>query len=211
MQPHFSIFCPCYLPIILSRTWPIIEELRRECHRGLCAGDFLIDRSLPSRSETSLGLLATQSSVDANVRRMSARSDISLYSCEDGTVKDKVANIELKAHNCSAQDIQKDVEKLVKERQVGNWFHCLTNVDRSTLRVLLEKLEQSFQSVAKPDTITPLIVFCFCVLEKNWAMVKCFDPSRESVSQFFDFEYAVAGGFVNVIRDNGWRCIRSLK
>jgi hypothetical protein len=56
----------------------------------------------------------------SGVNPMSARSDISLYSCEDGTVKDKVANIELKAHNCSAQDIQKDVEKLVKERQVGN-------------------------------------------------------------------------------------------
>lgn len=142
---------------------------------------------------------------------MSARSDISLYSCEDGTVKDKVVNIELKAGNCSAKHIEKDVEKLVKERQVGNWFHCLSNIDSRTLRVLFNKLEQSFQSVAKPDTITPLIVFCFCVLEKNWAIMKCFDPLRESVSQFFDLEYAVAQDSINVTKDNGWRCIRALK
>ena len=142
---------------------------------------------------------------------MSARSDISLYSCEDGTVKDKVVNIELKAGNCSAKHIEKDVEKLVKERQVGNWFHCLSNIDSRTLRVLFKKLELSFQSVVSPATITPLIVFCFCVLEKNWAIVNCFDPLRESVNQFFDLEYAVVRGSVNVTRDNGWRCIRGLK
>lgn len=137
--------------------------------------------------------------------------DINEAVCRELWHKDKVVNIELKARNCSARDIKKDMEKLVKERQVGNWFHCLANIDNSTLRVMFEKLEQSFQSVAKPVTITPLIVFCFCVLEKNWAIMKCLDPLRESVSQFFDLEYTVAKGSVNVTRDNGWRCIRGLK
>lgn len=127
-------------------------------------------------------------------------------------MKDKpCVNVELKAGNPSAEQIEKDIKKLVQEKQVGNWFHCLSNIDSSTLGVLFKKPELSFQGVADPVTMIPLMVFCFCVLDKHWAVVKCFDPSRESVSQFFDFEYAVAGGSIDVIRGNGWRCIRGLK
>lgn len=47
----------------------MIEELRHECHTGLRKVGCLTDGSLPSRSETYLGLKAMHSSVDASERR----------------------------------------------------------------------------------------------------------------------------------------------
>jgi hypothetical protein len=98
-----------------------------------------------------------------------ARTDLALYEHID-TKWTRIANIEFKAHIPPKGSIEKDIEKLIREDIVGNWFHLLQNADRETLKRLFEKL-----AVAIKDSIAQCtkhgyeirerkIVFCFCVL-----------------------------------------------
>lgn len=139
---------------------------------------------------------------------MHARSDLSLYTFNDGF--EKVVNVEFKANNPDPDFIRKDIEKLVREQKTGNWFHFLENVDRGTLPSVFGKISSSLQAVTNNSALTSPIVFCFCVLEKKWAAMKCFDPASSSVplanhlNQFFTLGYQISGGKIVVTNGNGW-------
>ena len=83
------------------------------------------------------------------VKDRSGSSDLSLYELSDGKKKEnkfiRVCNIECKAHNSDPKSIQKDIQKLVREKVVGAWGHLLVNQDSGTLRELLSKITKSFQ------------------------------------------------------------------
>jgi len=145
---------------------------------------------------------------------LSARSDVSLYVANgaDDHPFQKIANVEFKAHNSPLEQIKKDVEKLVKERIAGNWFHTMKNIDKQTLPSLFDKFKTSlneFSGFAAKNEVS--IVFCFCVLEKKWACMKHFhyDSSEgkfeEYVSRFFDIEIGVDASAVAVNAETGWR------
>jgi len=75
---------------------------------------------------------------------VSALSDLSIYRCTDKGFKKK-ANVEFKALNPTTEDINKDIEKIIKEGLDGNWFSKIS------------------------------ILFCMCVLEKKFSIIKYFD------------------------------------
>ena len=143
--------------------------------------------------------------------RRSASSDLSLYRVQ-WNVLEKVANVEFKAHNPPQEHIRKDIEKLVRERILGNWFHLLKNMDSGTLPNLFGKMKKAlFQSEAFLAEETPLsLVFTFCVREKPWGCMKHFYYSpksgdfREYVDRFFRFSCAVRKGEIEVQEANGW-------
>lgn len=71
---------------------------------------------------------------------MSARVDLTLY----GADRKPVAHVECKSHNCGLEDIRKDLEKLLREKRTGCWFHTLERANRATFPVLLAKFTKAF-------------------------------------------------------------------
>ena len=150
---------------------------------------------------------------------ISASSDLSIY-VHNGQEFQKMVNIEFKAHNVEFEKIRKDIEKLVKERIEGNWFHTLKNIDNGTLPSLFGKC------IAALKSCTPLLsqpekgeyndislIFCFCILEKQWACTKRFFyqsafQTRQSfeqyVEEFFQLEYSVIKQQITVTEPHGW-------
>lgn len=71
---------------------------------------------------------------------MSARVDLTLF----GRERKPVAHIELKAHNCEVENIRKDLEKLLRERTTGMWFHTLYRANGGTVAALIRKFKAAF-------------------------------------------------------------------
>lgn len=127
-----------------------------------------------------------------NKEGMSAQTDLTVYSVEDKSFS-RICNIEFKAHNCDKSQIAKDIEKLVRERTTGNWFHILKNTNRGTIGTLFKKFQQSFlyysQSFARLEIS---IVFCYCILDKQELYIRHFlyDPAKQEyksyIGGFFD-------------------------
>ena len=70
---------------------------------------------------------------------ISARVDLTML----GPDRKPVAHIELKAHNCTIEAIRKDLEKLLRERTTGMWFHTLHRADGRTLDTLIGKFKSA--------------------------------------------------------------------
>ncbi len=77
-----------------------------------------------------------------NPSEMSATSDLNLYEVRNDTFK-KVAGVEFKAHNPGAEIIRQDIQKLVRDKITGNWFHILEDIDSATLQSIFGKLTSS--------------------------------------------------------------------
>jgi len=141
----------------------------------------------------------------------SAASDLSLYVYKNNKFN-KVVNVEFKAHNPSKEHIRKDIEKLLKEKIHGNWFHTLKNIDSRTLPVLFAKIADSIKTHRElvSDRQTS-IVFSFCVLEKKWACLNRFtcDSSIQNfdkyVNDFFEFEYSIKDKEIKVRLKGDWQ------
>jgi hypothetical protein len=146
-----------------------------------------------------------------------ASSDLSLYEFDGRSFK-KIANVEFKAKTPQTKEIRKDIEKLIKELIVGNWFHTLKNIDNHTLSSLFEKFVASFKefsSAARDNEIS--IVFCFCVIEKKWACLKHFHYAatkgnfEEYVDKFFEIGVKIESGTVTVNDKSGWHVLDAWK
>lgn len=70
---------------------------------------------------------------------ISARVDLTIV----GPDRKPVAHIELKAHNCTVEAIRKDLEKLLRERSTGMWFHTLHRAGGRTLDRLIAKFKSA--------------------------------------------------------------------
>jgi len=104
---------------------------------------------------------------------VSALSDLSIYRCTDKGFKKK-ANVEFKALNPTTEDINKDIEKIIKEGLDGNWFHILKNIDKGTLPSVFDKFISSLKEHSNKNSKIS-ILFCMCVLEKKFSIIKYFD------------------------------------
>lgn len=98
-------------------------------------------------------------------RKRSAQTDMTLY--EKG--KSKI-NIEFKANNQNSS-FDKDIEKLLRENNIGAWCHILRNADDRTWKSLLGKsgkFKNAFNKVIKKYKIKQKpLYFSFLVLEKG--------------------------------------------
>lgn len=104
---------------------------------------------------------------------LSALSDLSVYTYNNNKFE-KEANVEFKAHNPTIANISKDIEKMIRERKDGNWFHVLKNVDEKTLPSVFKKFVSSFE-IHKGKGSKKFILFCICILEKKFSIIKHFD------------------------------------
>lgn len=103
--------------------------------------------------------------VQMGSKPQSARTDVALYRLSENGLK-RIANIEFKAHNATPEQIRKDVEKLLREKITGNWFHLLSAADAGTIPRLFEKFVAAFKKCQVFVTCNIDIVFCICVLRE---------------------------------------------
>lgn len=104
---------------------------------------------------------------------LSALSDLSIYRYIDNGFE-KMANVELKAHNPATKNISKDIEKIIREEKDGNWFHVLKNIDKATLPSIFNKFIYSFEKYEGKGS-KKYILFCICILEKKFSIIKYFN------------------------------------
>ncbi len=101
----------------------------------------------------------------------------------------------------------------MREKITGDWFHTLKNIDNKTLLALFDKFKASFNRFKTEDVVFP-IIFCFCVLDLNWAFMKVFNPVGKQlklyVDEFFRLDYSVKQGeiFIETGNENGWVIIK---
>lgn len=114
---------------------------------------------------------------------MSARFDISLYERINDKF-DRVVDLEFKSHNAPMENIIKDLHKLVKENNIGAWFHVLQNCDRGTIKSLFNKFSISLESLTKPKpegyNLTPQkeIFFVFLIVDKKLMITRTLNPDQ---------------------------------
>lgn len=96
--------------------------------------------------------------------RRSAQTDVALY--ERG--HDTQALIEFKADNRDT-GICKDLEKLIREEQLGAWFHTLASADGGTLPSLAHKFTRSFAELRHflDDARPHDCLFAFCIVRNK--------------------------------------------
>jgi len=165
---------------------------------------------------------------------VSALSDLSVYTYieEDNENNNKnndekkyfkkIVNVEFKANSPVKKNFVKDIKKIVKEKEQGNWFHLLKNVDRATLPSVFRKLVCSFKE-CEGEGIEKSILFCICIFKKKWGMLKIFNykPSsgkniinlmegffcldKNNVSNNIDGKDLEAQK--NTLKNNGWTII----
>ena len=147
---------------------------------------------------------------------ISALSDLSIYHYANGGFK-KRANVEFKALNPVTIDISKDIEKIIREGKDGNWFHVLKNIDKGTLPSVFDKFISSLKEHSdKGNKIS--ILFCICVLEKEWGMIKHFKWNNKKgnlidyLDKFFILSQIKTRNIneqKELLRDNKWLIVES--
>lgn len=119
---------------------------------------------------------------------LSARIDITVYSKRNASAR--MLNIELKAGTPTDESFRKDLEKLLRERVRGLWFHTLTKARHQTWLSLEDRICRAIDAVIDhAGTATHIVDFAFCVLQ-----------SRRLVQFSIDFETDWRAGLQASIR-----------
>jgi hypothetical protein len=120
-----------------------------------------VERRAEYRYSVETPTLETYSFTDGG-GKISAQTDLTLWDL-DG--KKKEFDIEFKAHNPEPKSIEKDIEKLVREKTDGVWFHLFKNIDQGTFPALAGKFEEAL--LKHGQTREKDLLFAVCVLEKG--------------------------------------------
>lgn len=146
----------------------------------------------------------------SGISKSTASSDLSIYSYDNKF--NKVANVEFKSHNVEYKNIAKDIEKLLKEKILGNWFHILENCDSGTLGSLFVKFKNSLIEHIDDIDDTVSILFTFYSYNNKWGCYKHFMinkavDKRQYIDSFFRIDYKAVKQRITVIEDNGWNVV----
>ena len=145
----------------------------------------------------------------------SASTDVTLFERSPDNGFTRKIQVELKAHNVQLENITKDFEKLLKEEECGLFFHILEAANSGTLtsdasrKGVLVKYRNAFMDLwekldRKKDASWFLHFVIFCM---NPAFIISKTVTTEDLGafeRFFNFQYRIIGGEINVIDNNGW-------
>ena len=107
---------------------------------------------------------------------ISAQTDLTLYDFKGNSI----VNVEFKAKGRtpsakSKEDIYKDLQKLLRESELGLWYHLLESVNNSTIPDLLEVLTTETGRVLnnfKNDVVVKILIIHICVLRHRFSIHK---------------------------------------
>ncbi len=117
---------------------------------------------------------------------ISANTDLTIYTMEKKSLK-KLINVEFKSGNPEPKQIDKDIEKLIREGYPGNWFHLLKTANSGTLPSLSKKFLDSFypsmlieeKDIVKCDDIcNRLKEFKDPIIKQIWDCYKAKDKEK---------------------------------
>lgn len=95
---------------------------------------------------------------------LSGRIDVTAYRSREPD--SRILNVELKKGTSDDEAVRKDLEKLLRERTDGLWFHTLDKLSRRTWGTIEERIRRAFESERKyVDAASHSLSFAFCVLE----------------------------------------------
>jgi hypothetical protein len=144
----------------------------------------------------------------------SASTDLALYTNE----KKQVCNVEFKAKGVSEGAINhlpiyKDLQKLLREKPWGLWFHLLKNTDNSTINNLLNVIGTKICSVRDnyKDLESQGLIIHICVLNQKFSLHRDLNLtelktlSNESLCKKLTVDYSVTRhDLKNIVDINGW-------
>lgn len=146
----------------------------------------------------------------SGISKSTASSDLSIYSYDSKFCK--VVNVEFKSHNVEYKNIAKDIEKLLKEKMLGNWFHILENCDNGTIHSLFAKFKESLLKHIDDFTETVSILFTFYSYKNRWGCYKYFTfdtntDKKQYIEKFFQIGYKVQHSKISVTENNEWNIV----
>lgn len=108
---------------------------------------------------------------------LSAQTDLAVH---DASGRRRICNVEFKEGRISKSrisSIYKDVEKLLRERRWGLWFHLLEDVDLSDtisnfLEVIVKQIDEVPRRSKDKDVDAPGLTLHVCVLEPSFSLQK---------------------------------------
>lgn len=122
----------------------------------------------------------------------SANHDLSLFWFDPNSNQfEQKANYEFKSKQPGVWDIQKDLEKLIRERETGVWIHILESCGKNSFEVLFDKIIKAFKQLVSVNILMNYgsfpnsqdrddtkrveeikIIFYFYSVKHNWACMK---------------------------------------
>lgn len=140
-----------------------------------------VERRTEYRYSVETPTLETYSFTDGG-GKISAQTDLTLWDL-DGKIKK--FDIEFKAHNPEPKSIEKDIEKLVREKTDGVWFHLFKNIDQGTFPALAGKFEEAL--LKHGQTREKDLLFAVCVLEKGICLLGTLSVTARDQAAFGAF------------------------
>lgn len=137
----------------------------------------------------------------------SAQTDLTIRDEDAGVL----CNVEFKSRGFSPDAdpkdlarIDKDIEKLVRERVPGLWFHLLKSVDNQTINRLFDVLGDE-DRYRYPDIESPGLAVHLCVLKQGFSIHKRF-PVPPRGRNDFSIDLHMSRTELRETREcNGWR------
>ena len=150
-------------------------------------------------------------------KEISAQTDLTVYDlqtrCRRCNVEFKAGGISPSAQERNKQKIYKDVEKLMRERVWGLWFHLLESAGSKTIPYFLEVIREGIRKVRdgkyKDDIQAEGLTIHVCVLKHGLSLQKDIplsiigDDSKLEEHLYVALE--VSKGELRVHRPNGWK------
>ncbi len=140
VAPHFQVFPK--KRNLNDEGNPVIRVSEQESK--VVAGIWLRHHHKPFSVETP----TTEAYSQKGETDQSALTDITVYK-DDGV--SRLLNIELKALQPGEEAFRKDLEKLLREKVEGMWFHTLESADMSSWKAIGGKLWSSYLSLVSDE------------------------------------------------------------
>jgi hypothetical protein len=130
--------------------------------------------------------------------RRSASTDLAFY-CD----KVKIINIELKANQPKQSAVEKDIEKLLTENELGAWCHIFENEDSGTVKNILKKINTELSRypthkslyfsflILKTRTLLSCILEEGCTLEVNYKDYQGLPSGRHKIQNSNSIEWQI--------------------
>ena len=142
----------------------------------------------------------TESYIQTGQTALSARTDVAIYTVNNNSLQ-RVANVEFKANSPQPEQIRKDLEKLIREKLCGNWFHLLSASNSGTMPNLFGKFIVAFEQCNEHVLHDLDIVFSFCILRQKQLFSRRFQSTHAngSIQQYVQNFFSSTEGWTIVL------------
>jgi hypothetical protein len=177
------------------------QEARFAFVKAICQGTLKYSIEVPTKKTYKF------TTFNSDGKGRSAQTDLALLNCG----RERICNIEFKSKGITDKStnekIGKDIQKLLREKPYGLWFHILESSDNSTLSNLIKVISDCINDVRSnfTDIDSPGLSVHICVIKHAFS-IHC-DLTEFHIN---NFDYEVSRSLLKSGDNaNGWRVYRS--